>query len=48
MFETLDEQIEKTEDEHPSTRTRAVRYAGVFVVTAVVIGVLYAAIAFLE
>ncbi len=48
MFETLEEQIDRTEGEHPSTRTRAVRYAGVFVVTAMVAAVLFAAITFLE
>ncbi len=48
MFETLEEQIDKTEGEFPSTRTRAVRYVGVFLITAFVVGVLYAAIVFLE
>lgn len=48
MFETLEEQIDKTEGEIPSTRKRAVRFAGVLAVTAIVVGLLYAAIAFLE
>jgi hypothetical protein len=48
MFETLEEQIDKTEGETPSTRARAVRYAGVLVITALVVGALYAAIVFLE
>jgi hypothetical protein len=48
MFETLQEQIDKTEGELPPTRTRAVRYAGLLVITTVVVGVLYAAIVFLE
>lgn len=48
MFETLEEQIDKTEGEIPSTRARAFRYAGLLVVTTIVVGVLYAAIVFLE
>ncbi len=48
MFETLEEQIVKTEGEVPSTRALAVRYASVVVLTAAVAGVLYAAIMFLE
>ncbi len=48
MFETLEEQIDKTEGEIPSAGTRAVRYAGVLVITAAVVVLLFAAIAFLE
>ena len=48
MFETLEEQIEKTESELRSTGTRAVRYATAVVLTAIVGAILFAATMFLE
>ncbi len=48
MFEPLEEQIDKTEGELPSTRTTVVRFAGVLVITAAVVVMLFAAIAVLE
>ncbi len=48
MFEPLEEQIEKAEGELPSTRTTVARFAGVLVITAVVVVLLFAAIAVLE
>ncbi len=43
MFESLDEQIATTE-EPESSRTRAVRYVGLFVISALIFAGLYAVI----
>ena len=48
MFDTLEEQIEKAEGVGPSTGIRAARYAGLFVLSAFVFGVLYVAIRLLD
>ncbi len=48
MFDTLEEQIEKSEGEAPSSGVRAAKYLGLFVLSALVFGVLYVAIRLLE
>ncbi len=48
MFDTLEEQIEKSEGETPSSGVRAAKYVGLFVLSAIVFGVLYFAIGLLE
>lgn len=48
MFQTLDEQIETTEGGRPSTRARAVRFAGVAVILVVLFAALYYAIVYFE
>ena len=48
MFNTLEEQIEKTQGAPPSTGAQAIRYVGLFVLSAVVFGVLYVAIRLLD
>ncbi len=48
MFDTLEEQIEKSEGETPSEGVRAAKYIGIFVLSAVVFAVLYVAIRLLE
>jgi hypothetical protein len=48
MFNTLEEQIDQTQDTPPSTSTRAMRYAGVLAVTALIFGVLFVAIRLLD
>lgn len=44
MFNSLEEQIDDTQGGAPSTGARAVRYAGLFVLSAVVFAGLYLAI----
>ena len=44
MFNTLEEQIAKTEGPPLSSGVRAWRYVGLFLLSAAVFGVLYAAI----
>lgn len=44
MFDTLEEQIERTEGGAPSKSARALRYVGLFVLSAVVFLLLYLAI----
>ena len=44
MFNSLEEQIDKTQGSAPSTGGRAVRYVGLFVLSAIVFAALYVAI----
>jgi hypothetical protein len=48
MFDTLEEQIERTEDAAPSPGARAARYAGLWALTVVVFGALYMVIRMVE
>ncbi len=48
MFYTLEERIRRTQGRTPALGGRLLRYAGVFALTALVFGALYAAIIFLE
>lgn len=48
MFNTLEEQIERTEDIAPSPGALAARYAGLLVLTVVVFGALYMVIRLVE
>ena len=48
MFQTLDEQIERTEGGHPTTSARLVRFAEIAIVLVCLIGGLYFAIASFE
>jgi hypothetical protein len=44
MFETLEEQIEKSESSHLSTQQKVFRLVGLFALTAVVFGALFMAV----
>jgi hypothetical protein len=44
MFETLEEQIEKSESSHLSTQQKVFRLVGLFGLTAVVFGALFMAV----
>lgn len=44
MFNSLEEQIDKTQGGAPSTGVRAARYAGLFVLSAIAFAALYIAI----
>jgi hypothetical protein len=44
MFDTLDEQIERTEGIHLTSKQKLLRYAGLFIVTVLVFGALYLAV----
>ena len=48
MFQTLDEQIEKTEGGHLTTRERLARYAGMAALAIVVFGGLLILVVVLE
>jgi hypothetical protein len=48
MFQTLDEQIERTESGHPTTREWLVRFAGIAIVSVVLFGGLFLVIVALE
>ncbi len=44
MFETLEEQIEQTEDSRPSTTQRVLRYIALLLLTVVIFGLLFMAV----
>jgi hypothetical protein len=44
MFETLEEQIEKSESSHLSTQQKVFRFVGLLALTAVVFGALFMAV----
>lgn len=48
MFDDLDAQIEQTETDHPKTRDKIMRFAGVVILSVVVFGGLVAIILALE
>jgi len=48
MFQALDEEIERTEGERPTTKGRLVRFAGIVVASVALFGILYFVIAALE
>lgn len=48
MFQTLDEQVERTEGGLPTTGTRLIRFAEIAVVLVILIGGLYFAIVSFE
>lgn len=48
MFQTIDEQIEKTEGGRPTVRARMVRFAGIAAVLGVFVAALYIAIVSFE
>lgn len=48
MFDTLEEQIAKTEDAAPSQGVRAARYVGLAVLTIIIFAALYMAIRLVE
>jgi len=48
MFQTLDEQIERTEGGRPTTSERLVRFAGIAIVSVVLFGGLFLVIVALE
>ena len=41
MFQTLDEQIERTEGGHPTTSAQLVRFTGIAILSVAVFGALY-------
>ena len=44
MFETLEEQIEKSEGSHLSTQQKLFRYLGLLALTALIFGALFVAV----
>jgi hypothetical protein len=48
MFDSLNEEIRKTEGQTETPMARALRYAGIILTSALVFGALYAGILFLE